>query len=78
VSSTLTWTAVYDTVENGWVQARIAELPGVITAAPTLEEAKADLVDALYEYLASLAEPDAGADVSSETIRQSLDLVIGS
>jgi len=25
---------VYQQVENGWIQARIAEFPGVITAAP--------------------------------------------
>jgi hypothetical protein len=35
------------------VQGRIAEMPGVITAAPTLDEAKEMLRDALAEYLAS-------------------------
>ena len=32
--------AVYEPVENGWTQGRLIELPGVITAAPTLAEAK--------------------------------------
>jgi hypothetical protein len=38
---------VYDAVENGWVQARIAELPGVITAAPTRGEARAMVLEIL-------------------------------
>lgn len=44
-------TALFEPVENGWVQARIAEIPGVITAGPTLEEAKTLLVDALHQYM---------------------------
>jgi predicted RNase H-like HicB family nuclease len=46
-------TAVYEPVENGWTQGRLIELPGVITAAPTLVEAKGMLRDALAQYLAS-------------------------
>lgn len=78
MTSTLTWTAVFDTVDNGWVQGRIAELPGVITAAPTLDEAKAGLVDALHEYLASLAEPQHASHATPSTILESLELVIRS
>jgi predicted RNase H-like HicB family nuclease len=47
-------TAIYETVEGGWVQARVKELPAVITAAPTLDEAKELLLDAVREYLLSL------------------------
>ncbi len=54
--SRVSLTAVCEPVENGWVQARIAELPGVITAAPTPEEARDLLVDALREYLLALRE----------------------
>ena len=54
MSTDLTWTAVFETVEEGWVQARVAELPGVITVAPSLAEAKVLLVDAVREYLLSL------------------------
>lgn len=56
MAARLTLTAVYEPVEEGWTQARIRELPGVITAAPTLEEAKDLLADALREYLLSLME----------------------
>lgn len=59
MSSQLTYTAVFEQVENGWTQARIAELPGVITAAPTPGEARSLLVDALREYLVALQQPDA-------------------
>jgi hypothetical protein len=55
---------VYEAVENGWTQARIAEYPAVITAAPTREGAKELVLDALKEYLLSLAdnEPIAGGE----------------
>jgi predicted RNase H-like HicB family nuclease len=62
-SEPLNLTAVFESVENGWVQARVPELPGVITAAPTHEEARELLLDAVREYLLSLLsdsplEPD--------------------
>ena len=62
VTSKLSYTAVFEPVEDGWVQARLAELPGVITAAPTQDEAQELLLDALREYLLALVEPsDASA-----------------
>ena len=47
---------VYEPVENGWTQARIAEYPAVITAAPTREGATALVLDALRLYLLWLAD----------------------
>ncbi len=55
-------TAVFRPLEDGWVQASIQELPGVITAAPTAAEAKAMLADALHEYLLALGELEAQPD----------------
>jgi predicted RNase H-like HicB family nuclease len=49
---------VYEPVENGWTQARIAELPAVITAAPTKGEARELVLDALGEYLRSLQQTE--------------------
>jgi predicted RNase H-like HicB family nuclease len=49
-------TAVNEPVETGWTQARILELPAVITAGPTPEEAKELLLDALREYLLAIGE----------------------
>jgi predicted RNase H-like HicB family nuclease len=55
-------TAVYEPVDDGWTQGRLVELPGVITAAPTLAEAKTMLRDALVQYLAAFdSTPDATA-----------------
>jgi hypothetical protein len=54
---------VYEPVENGWVQARIAELPPVISAGPNRERARELVLDALREYLLSLRdEPVRGGD----------------
>jgi hypothetical protein len=47
---------VYEHVEHGWVQARIDELPAVITAAPSRAEARDLVLDALREYLLSLRD----------------------
>ena len=56
MSSEIVFTAVFEEVENGWVQARLVEIPGVITAAPTRDEAHEALVDAFAEYLRSFAD----------------------
>jgi predicted RNase H-like HicB family nuclease len=61
--SELSYTAVYEEVDNGWTQARILEVPSVITAGASRDEARELLRDALREYLASFMESDReGAD----------------
>ena len=72
----LSFTAIYEPVENGWIQAGIAELPTVITAGPTLEEAKELLLDALREYLLSLGEQQEPATDSDPAQREPLDIVL--
>ena len=69
-------TAVFEPVEDGWVQARIAELPGVITAAPDREAAKDMLADALREYLLALGALDEheAATTDAERFAVTLDL----
>jgi predicted RNase H-like HicB family nuclease len=62
---------VYEPVENGWVQARIAELPAVITAGRSREEAKELVLDALREYLLSLQQ---AADVEGDHERVALTI----
>lgn len=67
-------TAIYEPVEEGWIQARIEQLPGVITVAPTAEEAREMLADALVEFLASFGgdnPPDAAG-----ARRETLDLSV--
>lgn len=70
-------TAVYEPVENGWTQARIEEIPAVITAAPTVDEAKELLLDALREYLLSLGESAERAVTPGPSKRESLVIVLG-
>jgi predicted RNase H-like HicB family nuclease len=53
MSDSLTLTAVFTPDENGWTMAQLAEWPAVVTCAPTLDEARALLVDAAQEMLAS-------------------------
>ena len=69
-------TAVYEPVENGWIQARIEELPAVITAGPTVEEARELLLDALREYLTSLGGPGGQVLVHEPARREALELIL--
>ncbi|MGH3885818.1 MAG: type II toxin-antitoxin system HicB family antitoxin [Pseudonocardiaceae bacterium] len=64
MSESVTFTAIYEPVEDGWVQARLAEIPGVITAAPTRQEAEALLLDALRDFVLSFTEPDSADQLS--------------
>lgn len=57
VSTSLAFTIVLTSVEGGWVQAQLREIPGVLTCAPTEAEAREAIVDALGEYLASFTSP---------------------
>lgn len=59
---------IYESVENGWTQARIAELPSVITAARTRAEAKDLVLDALREYLLSLTEDEQDSEGEREPV----------
>jgi hypothetical protein len=68
----LVLTAVYEQVEDGWTQARIEQLPTVVTAA----EAKELLVDALYEYLLSLGASDQPAPPAGPAQRLPFEIVI--
>jgi predicted RNase H-like HicB family nuclease len=72
----LIWTGVFETVDDGWVQAWVAEIPGVITAGPTLEEARRLLVDALREYLLSLGQGEPSPPVAETARRETLRVVI--
>ena len=74
--SGLKLTAIYEPVENGWTQGRLVELPGVITAAPTLAEAKTMLRDALVQYLASFDSAPVARAPGAE--REELNLTFAS
>ncbi len=64
---------VFESDEEGWVRATIEELPGVITCAPTLAEARELVRDALSEWLASLTSNE-HASVAANATRETLTL----
>jgi|tagenome__1003787_1003787.scaffolds.fasta_scaffold19044652_2 predicted RNase H-like HicB family nuclease len=61
-------TIAYEAVEAGWTQARIVELPAVITAGPTRADAKELVLDALREYLLSLQSDSGHGDGEREPV----------
>lgn len=72
---------LFTDVEGGWTQARIAGLPGVITAAPSRAVAARMLADALAEYLLSLANADdspfSGGDLDAGTVTIDIQVLGG-
>ena len=77
VTERLALTVIYEPVEDGWVQARIEELPGVITAGPSTEEAKELLLDALREYLLALGKEMEDVDLDpprADATREPLEI----
>ena len=63
-----TLTVVFEVVEEGWVQARIAEVPAVITAGRNRAEALSLVEDALREYLLAVGDalPSGGTGESEK------------
>ncbi len=53
MSDALTLTAVFTPDEDGWTIAQLAEWPAVVTCGRTVEEARAMLLDAAREMIAS-------------------------
>lgn len=70
-------TVILEEIGDGWVQARLHEFPGVITAAPSREQAAEDVVDALREYLLSMRDapgPRSEPENAAETIQLTIAL----
>ncbi len=61
MSESLTLTAVFTPDENGWTMAQLAEWPAVVTCGKSLDEARAMLLDAAREMIASYREEGRGA-----------------
>jgi len=59
-------TAVYEPVEDGWVQASLVEWPAVITCGKTREEAHEMLLDAFREMVLSYTDKDARPPVEAD------------
>lgn len=72
----ITLTAVYETAEDGWVQARVLELPGVNTCAKTMDEAREMLADAARELILSYAEEAEGGKGANGASYESLEVAL--
>jgi len=70
-------TPVFQQVENGWTQASLIELPGVITAAPSREEAQEMLLDALREFLLSFGPGPMAPSMNLEPDAATLTISVG-
>lgn len=73
MSDSLTLTAVFTPDEDGWTMAQLAEWPAVVTCGRTVEEARAMLLDAAREMIASYRDegrepPIGGGHVERVTI----------
>ena len=66
---------VFESDEEGWMRATIEELPGVITCAPTLDEARELVRDALGEWLQALTSEER-ATIGAGTTRETLTLSV--
>jgi predicted RNase H-like HicB family nuclease len=66
---------VFEPDEQGWVRATIEELPAVITCAPTLDEARDLVRDALDEWLAALTSEERAA-IGPDATRETLTLSV--
>ena len=53
MADALTLTAVFTPDENGWTMAQLAEWPAVVTCGRTVDEARAMLLDAAREMIAT-------------------------
>ena len=50
------YTVVYQPIEDGWFMATVPELPGAVTEGATLDEARANIKDAVELLLQSYRE----------------------
>jgi predicted RNase H-like HicB family nuclease len=78
MSESVTLTAVFTPDENGWTMAQLAEWPAVVTCGRTVEEARAMLLDAAREMIASYHDegrepPIGGGHVEPITIDLAAD-----
>jgi len=70
----LRFTGVFEETDEGWIAARILEIPGVHSQGRTVEEARANVTDALREVL----DYRRGApDLQPGAVVESVDITVG-
>jgi predicted RNase H-like HicB family nuclease len=72
MSETLELTVIYEEGEDGWILARIREVPAAVSQGRTREEARDNVLDALRELVLSYLEdgdPAVPEGAKSESLR---------
>lgn len=69
------YTVVYQKIEDGWYMATVPELPGAVTQAPTVEEARQMIREAVELLLLSYRE-NARKDAPGNAIWETISLDI--
>jgi len=59
LSETLQLTIAYDSDEDGWIVARVIEMPGALSQGRTREEARENVIDALRLLLSPMTDAPA-------------------
>lgn len=65
------FTVIYQEVEDGWIMARVPELPGAVTQGRDLAEARSMIKEAV-ELLLECYRDDAAKDASDTAIWETL------
>jgi len=72
------YTVQYQTIEDGWIMASVPELPGAVTEAPNMEEARRmirEVVELLLDAYRDNAAREAPSGVLTEVL--TVDLPAG-
>ena len=69
-------TAVYEPLEDGWVQARLVEWPAVVTCGRSREEAREMLRDAFREMVIFYTQQGDTPPIAEGATRETLELQI--
>jgi predicted RNase H-like HicB family nuclease len=67
------YSVVYETVEDGWVMARVPELPGAVTQGEDLAEARTMIREAVERLLPAYRE-NAARDAAGTAIWEMLTI----
>jgi predicted RNase H-like HicB family nuclease len=67
------YSVVYQTVEDGWIMARVPELPGAVTQGKDMPEARAMIKEAVELLLQSYRE-NAAKDAPGTAIWETLSI----
>ena len=78
MSESLRLTVIYEDGDDGWVVARIREVPAAMSQGRTREEARENVIDALRELALSYLEEVQTAPLPAGAMSEVLDVTVAS